>query len=140
MQPKYPGLYLYFDWLNALEKLPPETAMKIIGNLHRFAEFDQEPEPLEGMESLIQSFMLSQLRRAKKSSESNKRTYQEKKQRSVRLISEQIPREELDREATEEEIRLFGAAMQKHRDQELSNEVKRVLARARETCRGLNNP
>ena len=46
MSKKYPGLYLYFDWLRGLEKLPPAVAMKIIHNLWHYAEERREPVPL----------------------------------------------------------------------------------------------
>ena len=43
MSKKYPGLYLYFDWLKGLEKMPPKTAMQIICNLYHFAEDARAP-------------------------------------------------------------------------------------------------
>jgi hypothetical protein len=123
MQRKYPGLYLYYDWLDALQRMEPETAMRIITNLRNFSEKDEEPVPVGGAEDMVQSFMLSQLKRSKKSSESNKRTYRKKKTVYPQMISEQIPREELDREATPEELRLFRRSSERtaNQDTEISS-------------------
>ncbi len=66
MARKYPGLYLYFDWLKGLVKLPPEVAMKIIENLYHYAEDGREPEPLEEMcYNIIQDMYMDQLKRSK---------------------------------------------------------------------------
>ena len=140
MQRKYPGLYLYYDWLDALQKMEPEKAMRIITNLRNFSEKDEDPIPVGGTEDMVQSFMLSQLKRSKKSSESNKRTYRQKKTVYPAMISEQIPREELDREATPEELRLFGRTDEKGRSQNTEIRVsyrpdKSPEERAREEAR-----
>ena len=140
MQRKYPGLYLYYDWLDALQKMEPEKAMRIITNLRNFSEKDEDPIPVGGTEDMVQSFMLSQLKRSKKSSESNKRTYRQKKTVYPAMISEQIPREELDREATLEELRLFGRTDEKGRSQNTEIRVsyrpdKSPEERAREEAR-----
>ena len=74
MSKKYPGLYLYFDWLRALGQLPPEVAMKIILNLGRYAEEDIEPEPLEELHyNIVQTFLLEQQRRSKQQAELGRR-------------------------------------------------------------------
>jgi hypothetical protein len=140
MQRKYPGLYLYYDWLDALQKMEPEKAMRIITNLRNFSEKDEDPIPVGGTEDMVQSFMLSQLKRSKKSSESNKRTYRQKKTVYPAMISEQIPREELDREATPEELRLLGRTDEKGRSQNTEIRVsyrpdKSPEERAREEAR-----
>lgn len=140
MQRKYPGLYLYYDWLDALQRMEPETAMRIITNLRNFSEKDEDPVPVGGAEDMVQSFMLSQLKRSKKSSESNKRTYRKKKTVYPQMISEQIPREELDREATPEELRLFGRSEERGGSQNTEIHVsyrpdKSPEERAREEAR-----
>lgn len=64
MAPKYPGLYLYFDWLKGLERMPPEIAMKIICNLYHFAQEGREPEPMEEIQfHIVQDVYLDQLKR-----------------------------------------------------------------------------
>ena len=74
MAKKYPGLYLYFDWLRSLEKLPPAVAMEIVCNLYHYAEERREPIPLtEPLYAIIQDFLLDQLKRSIRNSESNKR-------------------------------------------------------------------
>ncbi len=66
MAKRYPGLYLYFDWLKGLSKLPPEIAMKIIVNLYHYAEDGTEPEPLEDLHySILQDMYFDQLKRSK---------------------------------------------------------------------------
>lgn len=70
MAKKYPGLYLYFDWLRALVKLPPEVAMRIIENLYHYAEDSIEPRPMEELSyNIIQDMFLEQLRRSKANSQ-----------------------------------------------------------------------
>ena len=65
MTRKYPGLYLYFDWLKGLVKLPPEVAMKIIENLYHYAEDGVEPPSLEEMHySIIQDMYVDQMKRS----------------------------------------------------------------------------
>lgn len=74
MAKKYPGLYLYFDWLKGLVQLPPEAGMKIIENLYHYAEEGIEPEPLEnGAYNIIQEWILESLRRSQKRSDLAKR-------------------------------------------------------------------
>ena len=73
MAKKYPGLYLYFDWLKALVKLPPEVAMRIIENLYHYAEESIEPRPLEELcYNIIQDMFLEQLRRSKTNGENGR--------------------------------------------------------------------
>ena len=70
MSKKYPGLYLYFDWLKGLEKMPPKTAMQIICNLYHFAEDGRAPEPLTDRHfDIIQDMYLEQIKRSKRLSE-----------------------------------------------------------------------
>lgn len=73
MAKKYPGLYLYSDWMRGLEKLPVETAWQIIRNLYHYAEEDLEPQPLEEPQyTIIQDIYLDQLRRSKHRSAINR--------------------------------------------------------------------
>ncbi len=65
MARKYPGLYLYFDWLKGLVKLPPDVAMKIIENLYHYAEDGVEPPPLEEVHfNILQDMYMDQLKRS----------------------------------------------------------------------------
>ena len=70
MSQKYPGFYLYYDWLDALNNMPPETALSIINNLRNYAQYDTEPPFLPGWEGFVQGFMLAQLKRSKSISQS----------------------------------------------------------------------
>lgn len=73
MSKKYPGLYLYFDWMRGLEKMPPETAMRIICNLYHYAEEERPPQPLEDMHyEILQDMYLEQIKRAKRVSDTNR--------------------------------------------------------------------
>jgi hypothetical protein len=70
MAQKYPGLYLYFDWLRGLEKIPPKIAMQIICNLFHYAEEGREPEPLpEKHYEIVQDLYMEQVKRSKQVSE-----------------------------------------------------------------------
>ena len=73
MPKKYPGLYLYFDWLRGLDQVPPAVAMEIIRNLWHYAEERREPVPLSKSQyEVIQIFLLEQLKRSIHKSEVNK--------------------------------------------------------------------
>lgn len=79
MSKKYPGLYLYFDWLRGLEKLPPAVAMKIIHNLWHYAEERREPVPLlEPQYEVIQVLLIEQLKRSIYRSEVNTQNIQKR--------------------------------------------------------------
>ena len=70
MAPKYPGLYLYHDHLDCLTQLPDSVAMAIIRNLYHYSKDDIEPPPLENQaHTLMQSMIVSQMRRSKKQAE-----------------------------------------------------------------------
>ncbi len=70
MAKKYPGLYLYFDWMKGLEQLPCDVAMKIICNLYHYAEEAIEPEPLEELHyNILQNVYLDQIKRSKANQE-----------------------------------------------------------------------
>jgi hypothetical protein len=71
---KYPGLYLYFDWLKGLDRIPPTVAMEIIRNLWHYAEERIEPVPVsEPLYDVIQIFLMEQLKRSLQKSETNKK-------------------------------------------------------------------
>lgn len=66
MAQKYPGLYLYYDWMEGLLQLPPETAMEIIENLYHFSKDGEEPQPLEnGTYNVLQNLLISAMKRNK---------------------------------------------------------------------------
>ena len=69
MAQKFPGFYLYFDWIDALSSIPPAKAMCIIQNMRRYLEDGTNPPPLTGAANCIQLMMLAQLMRAKASAE-----------------------------------------------------------------------
>lgn len=73
MAKKYPGLYLYYDWIDVLAGLPAGKAMAIIKNLRHYAQYGTEPEPLEGTAGSLQSLFLAQLKRARTNAENGKR-------------------------------------------------------------------
>lgn len=73
MARKYPGLYLYFDWLKGLIQLPPEIGMKIIENLYYYAQDGREPEPLDNVaHNLLQEMYLDGLKRAQTAAENGR--------------------------------------------------------------------
>ncbi|MBQ9150739.1 MAG: hypothetical protein IJX72_00705 [Clostridia bacterium] len=74
MAKKYPGLYLYFDWMKGLEQLPCDVAMKIICNLYHYAEEEREPEPLDNMlYNILQDMYLDQIKRSKMQEEKGRK-------------------------------------------------------------------
>ena len=146
MSQKYPGLYLYFDWVDALEKLSPETAMTIIVNLRRFAESSIEPEEIPGPEVLIQNMMLAQLKRSKQTAESLGKTYKRKKEAPMR-VTDTVSQEELEREANDEEKQMWErvaakreAAKREAEKREAgssADDVSQAIERARQVLRNL---
>ena len=146
MSQKYPGLYLYFDWVDALEKLSPETAMKIIVNLRRFAESSIEPEEIPGPEVLIQNMMLAQLKRSKQTAESLGKTYKRKKEAPMR-VTDTVSQEELEREANDEEKQMWDRVAAKREAEKReaekreagssADDVSQAIERARQVLRNL---
>ncbi len=77
MPKQYPGLYLYFDWLKNLERLPREVAMEIILNLYHYAAERRDPKPLsEPQYEIVQDMLMDQVKRSMKKSESNRKAAQ----------------------------------------------------------------
>ena len=64
MAKKYPGLYLYFDWIDALEDLPAKKSMTIIKNLRDYARDGIEPPPMEGYAGTLQALLAAQMKRS----------------------------------------------------------------------------
>lgn len=91
MPKKYPGLYLYFDWLRGLDKVPSAVAMEIIRNLWHYAEERREPVPLSKPQyEVIQIFLLEQLKRSIRRSEVNTQNIQKRFVRSTTTPKKQI--------------------------------------------------
>ena len=72
MSKKFPGFYLYYDWVEALEELPPKKAMALIVNMKNYLRDGVEPMPLDGKAGTLQFLILSQLRRSKTNSENGR--------------------------------------------------------------------
>lgn len=72
MAKKFPGLYLYFDWIDALTALPAAKAMRIIKNLSAYAKNGTTPTPLEGPAQILQGLMIASIDRSKINSENGK--------------------------------------------------------------------
>lgn len=69
MAKKYPGLYLYFDWIEALEKIPAKKAMNIIKNLRDYTRDGIEPPATEGHEGSLQDLFVAQIKRSEANAE-----------------------------------------------------------------------
>lgn len=72
MAKKFPGFYLYYDWLDALETLPAKKAMTIIKNLRDYARDGIEPPPMEGHAGSLQTVFAAQIKRSRTNSENGK--------------------------------------------------------------------
>lgn len=64
MAKKFPGFYLYFDWIEAMEILSAKQSMTIIRNLRNYARDGIEPPPMEGYAGSLQTIFLAQMRRS----------------------------------------------------------------------------
>ena len=75
MSRKYPGLYLYYDWLKNLERLPRGVAMEIVLNLYHYAKDRRAPEPLSdpGYE-IVLDMLMDQVKRSIGMSENVRQT------------------------------------------------------------------
>jgi hypothetical protein len=72
MAQKFPGFYLYFDWIDALSTIPATKAMEIIRNMRYFLEDGESPDAMKGSANSIQLMMLAQLTRAKMNAENGR--------------------------------------------------------------------
>lgn len=72
MAKKFPGFYLYYDWLDALETLPAKKAMTIIKNLRDYARDGIEPPHLDGHAGSLQTVFAAQIKRSRTNSENGK--------------------------------------------------------------------
>ncbi len=72
MAKKYAGIYLYYDWIDALSGISAAKAMKIIKNLRGYAQFGIEPAPLDGTAGHLQNLFISQLQRSKINAENGR--------------------------------------------------------------------
>ncbi len=60
----YRGLFLFEEWLEALNHLAPKTAMTIINNLYRYDLEGTLPTPLCGHAGVLQNIMLAHGKRS----------------------------------------------------------------------------
>ncbi len=65
MSKKYQGIFIFEEWLEALNHMSPRMAMTIINNVYGFIRDGSEPERLRGSADLVQSLMLAHTRRSK---------------------------------------------------------------------------
>ena len=65
MAKRYPGFYLYFDWIDVLSTLPSAKAMEIICNMKAYLAEGIEPPPMKGNAGSIQHLILAQLKRSR---------------------------------------------------------------------------
>ena len=73
MTNKYPGLFFYFDWLEAIEQMGCEDGYSLVLNLYHFMKSGTQPTPLQGANNIVQRLCLSQLERNKDLSEKGRR-------------------------------------------------------------------
>ncbi len=73
MAKKYPGFYLYYDWIDTLSVLPASKAMAVIKNLSNYTRYGTEPPPLPGTAGSLQTIFLAQLTRSKTNAENGKK-------------------------------------------------------------------
>ncbi len=64
MGKNYRGLFLFEEWLDALNHLAPKTAMTIINNLYRYDSEGVLPPPIRGSAGVLQNIMLAHGKRA----------------------------------------------------------------------------
>ena len=69
MAKKYPGLYLYFDWLECIESMGAKDGYPLIMNLYHYVKDGVRPKPLPGPNNLVQNICLSQIDRSKERGE-----------------------------------------------------------------------
>ena len=73
MAKKYPGFYLYYDWIDTLSVLPASKAMAVIKNLSNYTRYGTEPPPLTGTAGSLQTIFLAQLTRSKINAENGRK-------------------------------------------------------------------
>ncbi len=66
MNQEQPGLFIFYDWLEVLDRLHPKAAMTVIRNVLRYHRDGTVPEPLPGRAGFVQDAILTDLRRTQK--------------------------------------------------------------------------
>ena len=69
MAKKYPGLYLYFDWLECIESMGAKEGYPLIMNLYHYVKDGVRPKPLQGTSNMVQNICLAQIDRSKERGE-----------------------------------------------------------------------
>ena len=69
MAKKYPGLYLYFDWLECIESMGAKDGYRMILNLYHYVKDGAPPIPLQGPNNLVQKICIAQIDRSKERGE-----------------------------------------------------------------------
>ena len=69
MAKKYPGLYLYFDWLECIESMGAKEGYRMVMNLYHYVKDGVRPDPLRGTNNLVQNICLAQIDRSKERGE-----------------------------------------------------------------------
>ena len=72
MAKKYPGLYLYYDWMEAIEALGQKQGFQLILNLYHYSKDNVKPKTLDGTANIIQNLCIAQMERSKLLSEAGK--------------------------------------------------------------------
>lgn len=102
MAQKYPGFYLYFDWIDVLSTLPSAKAMEIICNMRAYLEDGIEPPPMKGNAGSIQLLILAQLKRSRINSANGRHggtpSHKDRRKKSLDP-TEKIPDESIDTKA-----------------------------------------
>ncbi len=62
MSKNYEGIFLFTEWLDALNRLQPKTAMTVINHFYRIQLDGTEPPAMRGSAETIQSIMIAHAR------------------------------------------------------------------------------
>ncbi len=88
MGKNYRGLFLFEEWLEALNHLAPKTAMTIINNLYLYDLQGTIPAPLCGYAGVLQNIMLAHGKRSHQAEVYGRMGAEAKRRRAAELRAE----------------------------------------------------
>ena len=114
MAKRYPGLYLYFDWLEGIEAMGRDEGYRMVLNLYHYVKDGKMPEPLKGSNNIVQNMCIAQLKRSELQSIGGKMGAEQQKMLAMTAAFRDMPLNggrSVDPDDDPEELALLQSAL-----------------------------